>query len=1048
LTITADDKTRVFGQSDPPFTASYSGFVNGDTPASLDAPAVLSTPATVMSPVGIYPIEITGAAAANYLITQVNGNLTITPENPVLTWLAPGAITYGTALDSAQLNATANVPGSFLYNPPAGTVLNAGNAQSLAVVFTPADLVNYRSITQAVSINVLKRDLTITAADKAKVYGTPNPPLTAAYSGFVNGDSISSLATPVSLNTSATTGSPEGSYPITAAGATAANYNISFVNGTLTVTRAPLTITADNKSRMVGQTNPPFTATYSGFVNGDTPAVLTTPVSLTTAATASSPIGSYRILASGASAPNYNIAHVDGTLTVTAAPPQAVALSFTNPAAISIPSVGVANPYPSAINVSGLGGGVAQVIVRLNGFRHTWPNDVDVLLVGPTGQKVMLMSDVGGGVPVTSVNLTLSDSATASLPRSTALLSGTFKATDFETGDAFPTPVPAGSYATTLSAFNGSNPNGTWSLYAIDDGTGDSGSFASGWSLTITTTGSASAPPTISDIPNQSTTLNTATAAIPFTLSDPDTALTALVVSGVSSNQTIVPNGNIVFGGSAANRSVTITPATGQSGAVPITISVSDGITTVSDSFVLTITVANNTAPTISSIPAQTINEDTTTGPLSFTVGDAETAAGSLIVSRASSNPALVPTNNIVVGGSLANRTVTVTPTPNQNGVATVTLTVSDGQLSNSTNFTVTVVAVNDVPTISDISDKSIGVGSTTGPLPFIIGDVETPAGSLAVSADSSNPVLVPISNITFGGSGSNRTVTVVPVAAQSGNAAITITVGDGLNTASDTFVLTVSTTVTISRSFTNAASITIPDVGAGTPYPSTINVSGMAGTITQVVARLNGFGHTFPSDVDILLVGPGGQKVMLMSDAGGGIGVTGINLSLSDAASGLLPQATLVSGTYKPTDYQTGDSFPAPAPPGPYGTNLSAFNGLTANGLWSLYAADDGAGDQGSLAAGWSLTITTTSSSTSASPADASAIHHPTLSINHSAVDGSVEITVTAGPGETCQIEASTDLVDWKPIGTVQSDSGISSFVDIAAETRSYLFYRVVTIP
>jgi len=254
-----------------------------------------------------------------------------------------------------------------------------------------------------------------------------------------------------------------------------------------------------------------------------------------------------------------------------------------------------------------------------------------------------------------------------------------------------------------------------------------------------------------------------------------------------------------------------------------------------------------------------------------------------------------------------------------------------------------------------------------------------------------------------------------------------------------------VSLSASITQSFTNAASITIPTVGAGVPYPSTINISGLAGTITQVVARLNGFAHTFSSDADILLVGPGGQKVMLVSDAGNGVNVTGINLTLADTAAALVPQNTLVSGTYKPTDYTPGDTFPAPAPAGPYGTNLTAFNGLSANGLWSLYAADDGTGDQGSIAAGWSLTITTVS--TSAVPTDASAIHHPTLYISRT-TDGLVEIWVSAGPGEECQIEASTDLENWKPIGTVQSDSGITSFTDFPAETRTHLFYRVVTIP
>src|SRR5207244_8049914 len=83
-----------------------------------------------------------------------------------------------------------------------------------------------------------------------------------------------------------------------------------------------------------------------------------------------------------------------------------------------------------------------------------------------------------------------------------------------------------------------------------------------------------------------------------------------------------------------------------------------------------------NTAPTISSMANQTINEDTSTGASSFTVGDAETAAGSLAVSGSSSNPTLVPGGNIVFGGSGINRSVTVTPAANQTGTATITLTV------------------------------------------------------------------------------------------------------------------------------------------------------------------------------------------------------------------------------------------------------------------------------------------------------------------------------------------------------------------------------------
>ena len=81
-------------------------------------------------------------------------NLFITRAVPFLTWANPAAISYGSALGSGQLNATASVPGTFVYSPPAGTVLSAGNNQTLAVTFTPADTTNYSGQTASVLINV------------------------------------------------------------------------------------------------------------------------------------------------------------------------------------------------------------------------------------------------------------------------------------------------------------------------------------------------------------------------------------------------------------------------------------------------------------------------------------------------------------------------------------------------------------------------------------------------------------------------------------------------------------------------------------------------------------------------------------------------------------------------------------------------------------------------------------------------------------------------------------------------------------------------------
>ena len=158
--------------------------------------------------------------------------------NPVISWSNPAPLVYGTPLSGTQLNATANVPGTFAYAPPAGTVLKAGNGQKLIATFTPSDTAHYNGATADVVIDVSKAPLTIKADNKSRPYGQPNPPLTATYTGFVNGDSAASLDSPVVLSTAANGGSPAGSYPITATGAADANYAISFVNGTLTVTPA------------------------------------------------------------------------------------------------------------------------------------------------------------------------------------------------------------------------------------------------------------------------------------------------------------------------------------------------------------------------------------------------------------------------------------------------------------------------------------------------------------------------------------------------------------------------------------------------------------------------------------------------------------------------------------------------------------------------------------------------------------------------------------------------------------------------------------------
>jgi subtilisin-like proprotein convertase family protein len=154
---------------------------------------------------------------------------------------------------------------------------------------------------------------------------------------------------------------------------------------------------------------------------------------------------------------------------------------------------------------------------------------------------------------------------------------------------------------------------------------------------------------------------------------------------------------------------------------------------------------------------------------------------------------------------------------------------------------------------------------------------------------------------------------------------------------------------------------------GSATPYPSEIAVSRLDSSVSDVNVTVSGLGHEFPADIGLLLVSPAGKSVILMTDIGRDIEVSGINLTFDDAASGAVPNdGPLTSGTYRPGrgTYNNGclapASFPAWAPASPYGSSMSVFNNTNPNGDWKLYVIDDTQLELGSIS-GWSLEITTT---------------------------------------------------------------------------------------
>ncbi len=203
LTVTASSPTVAYGAVVPAITPSYSGWVGTDTASVLTATPTCSSTYTTTSTVGShYPSNCTGAAAANYSILYVAGSVTVNQATPTVTWAAPSAITSGTALSSAQLDATASVPGTLVYSPAAGTVPGVGT-QTLTASFTPTDTTDYTTATASVllTVNAGPADYVPTLGTLSPVYTTAGGAtftLTLTGTNFTSGDTAYWGSTPLS----------------------------------------------------------------------------------------------------------------------------------------------------------------------------------------------------------------------------------------------------------------------------------------------------------------------------------------------------------------------------------------------------------------------------------------------------------------------------------------------------------------------------------------------------------------------------------------------------------------------------------------------------------------------------------------------------------------------------------------------------------------------------------------------------------------------------------------------------------------------------------
>lgn len=398
-------------------------------------------------------------------------------------------------------------------------------------------------------------------------------------------------------------------------------------------------------------------------------------------------------------------------------------------------------------------------------------------------------------------------------------------------------------YFSNPSAYYNGLPTGTVAQHNNALSINNARSTIANWRQAV----SSNTAPTITTIANRTTPEDTPTPAIAFTVADAETSAGSLVVTATSSNTTLVANTTaaLALGGSGGSRTLVVTPQPDASGASTITVTVSDGSLSASAAFQVTVSSVND-APVISAIAPQTTIEDQSVA-VPFTVSDAETAAGALVVQAASSNAAVVSASGIGLGGSGGSRIVTLTPGADATGVTTITLWVTDGTLTSERTFTLTVTAADDPPafvSLPPLVSTTIGVPVSVD---VTVSDPDTAGTALSLSVTSANTSLLPPDGIAIaptGSSASTRTfrVTLSPSPGQLGTSALTVTAGDGVSVTSLPVAFNVTavtsppdapTALAASASGTTVTLSWTPALTGSAPSSFTVEIGTAAGTTT-----------------------------------------------------------------------------------------------------------------------------------------------------------------------------------------------------------------------
>jgi CBS domain-containing protein len=584
--------------------ATVSGSVSGSASNILTGGAATQTTAgTYAVTADFTPTDttdynsLTGAAAGSFVIGKATPTVSVT-NSPVTYNGSPQAATVSGSVAGSASN--------IKYNGSGTTPTNAAT-YAVTADFTPTDTTDYNDLTGAAagSFVINTAALTVTANSSSKTYGQTVTFAGTEFTptGLVGGDAITSV-TLVSVGAAPSAGVAGSPYSIVPSAAVfgsglAGNYSITYTNGTLTVLAAALTVTANDASRTYGDPNPAFAATYGGFVNGETPAVLSGTPSLTTAATTTSPVGTYTITAGigTLSAANYFFSFANGTLSIT---PGGAADYYvtTKDTALIMGAPGVlgndAGSPLQAVKVSDPSNGTVT-LSSAGTFTYT-PN------LGYTGADSFTYKAISGSLESSIVTVTINviDSGASpvaindvySTPQDTALVVNT--AAD---------GLLSNDTGTSLSVTNASAPfHGTVDLasdgtftYTPDAGyTGaDSFLYSSGSNTAMVTIAvyAAGSPVAVNDVYNTHTDDTLSVAAPGVISNDTGTALTASLVGGPLYGTLSALN---------SDGSFTYTPNSGFTGADTFTYRVTDGSSNNSNIAAVTINVSSKVTTTTS----------------------------------------------------------------------------------------------------------------------------------------------------------------------------------------------------------------------------------------------------------------------------------------------------------------------------------------------------------------------------------------------------------------------------------------------------------------